>query len=268
MSHVSTPGISAGTTPGATANEPAGFASTISGVAFADGSCAWVSEMYPQDYLVGHTYRPGDRIFIPGLNWLYFECTVGGVSAIAATDRSFVAATYMAGSSPAQEKFVDAKSGVLTWLPKAHAGMVISCSQFSVDRCYVKMFTCAAYYCFSTTDLTPKASTDLGDFSKCYAKGCGMGWYLTGTNSNGIRLYNPRGYHLAPGRSTVDSDYGAGGNLVRDRGLVNVVYGGYAQERAGGGCGPAYVSLDLSRQCSLVVTQRIHAAISIRVVAT
>jgi hypothetical protein len=108
-------GISAGTTPGSTANEPAGFTSTIAGVTFTDGGVTWISEMYPKDYsTTGYNstglYRVGDRVFVPGECRYYWEVIQAGApDPTGATNTSFTFPLYMADSTHAngQDTFSD-----------------------------------------------------------------------------------------------------------------------------------------------------------------
>jgi hypothetical protein len=236
------PGMSAGSTPGSTANEPSGFASTIAGVAFTDGTVTWVSEMIPQDYVQGNTYRVGDRVFIPGNVKFYYECIQAGTSSVPATSINFDLPGFFAGSSPAQEQFTD---GTLIWATRTHSSLVVTCNQGRIANCYFSNFT-TAFHFLSTTGGSPLANCDHWEVYGCSFRVCGGGFYLSGFDSNGIRILNCRSFLTATGRTAKDTIVGSGGFLYKGRSLRNTVIGCYAQDRntPATSAGPAFWTTD------------------------
>ncbi len=229
------------TTAGTTSSgaDPA-FSSTIAGATYTDGGVTWTSEMYCQDWVLNHSYRIGDRVFVPGETPYYFECETAGPSG-ATIPGDFSSPTICALHAPATGQLIAEGPDTLHWRAHTHAGIVLTAPFATFSHVYFMGFTGYAMHIQTDGGNTPPT---YGDFTNIHTGGaqyCGGGILTYQFDSNVITVHNFNTLFMGigaafGGRTSVGAPNFAGGHTIWDKGLVNQFHNCYAQD----GFGPAY----------------------------
>ncbi len=228
------------TTHGTTSSGAApSFSATIAGVTYTDGSVTWTSEMFPADWLLNHSYRIGDRVFVPGETPYYFECETEGTSG-ATIPASFSSPNNVVSVAGVGELIAEGPD-TLVWRTHTHAGIVLTSPFCKFSNLYFEGFTGYAMHIQTYGGNVPPTYGDFTNFHTGGAQYCGGGILTYGFDSNVITVTNFNTLFMgigagSGGRTSVGAPVFAGGHTIWDKGLVNQFHNCYGQQ----GFGPAY----------------------------
>lgn len=214
--------------------EPAGFQNTTPNITFIDGGVTWKAEGFPAIRAIGHGYSLGERLFIPGDNRGYWECTAAGTSS-GATPLYTIPGTYQGVgpdfTSPRPTYNDTIVDGSVTWTYRTHSAVTCTSVGTRIRHCNVAGFTGFALQTQGDGFGTPATFASFSVWEQTKISFCGGGVLFNGDDSSGSCAKHISTTALSLLRTNCDGTtvYGQGGFTVWDRSLANHAQGTYAQ---------------------------------------